>query len=369
MLETGFTLVRCVGRARFGRLVTRHGVVETPCFMPVGTVGNVKGLTWEEVAGAGARMVLANTYHLLLRPGPEILEACGGLHRFADFDLPLLTDSGGYQVMSLSPFRKITEEGVHFSSPLDGSRFLLTPEEALRIQNAIGSDVQMVLDVCPSASEGPVAQRRANELTLCWARRSLEQPRTEGTLRFAIVQGGFDAEMRRDAAQNISSLPFDGFAIGGLSVGEEERVMMEMIEAVEPCLPKEKPRYLMGVGKPSQILKAIARGVDLFDCVLPTRVARHGTLWTSRGLIRINRAEFSADIRPVDALCRCRTCRDYSRAFLRHLYRLGDPLYVRLASLHNLTYLLEILAEVRRYLSDGEEGWVDLLHRNRMIAP
>ncbi len=319
--------------------------------MPVGTIGTVKALDITDLKTAGATIMLSNTYHLLLRPGAEEVAARGGLHRFIGGDLPILTDSGGYQVMSLADLRDYDEDGVTFKSHLDGSKVRLTPEVAVRVQNLLGSDIQMVLDVCPPADAKPGEAQAATELSHRWAERAFACDRPDGVLRFAICQGGFDAAARAASSRFVAGLPADGFAIGGLSVGEPEDVMMAMLDAALPELPTDRPRYLMGVGKPSQIVRAVARGVDLFDCVLPTRVARHGTLWTTVGVIRINRNEFATDDGPLDPGCPCLTCAGHSRAYLRHIYRCGDPLYLRLASLHNLTYLLSLMARIRADLA------------------
>lgn len=348
-----FQILASSGPARRGRIHTAHGVIETPAFMPVGTVGAVKAVDPTDLRDAGADVMLSNTYHLLLRPGPEMVARRGGLHRFNGWSGPILTDSGGFQVMSLSEFRKITDEGVRFRSHLDGSEIFLSPEEALRVQGLLGSDIQMILDICPAAASSPEETRRATALSHAWAERAIAYPKPDGILRFGIVQGGMEAEPRAASASFIGGLPFDGCAIGGLSVGEPEETMMAMIEASVPHLPPEKPRYLMGVGKPSQIARAVARGVDLFDCVLPTRVARHGTLWTTEGLIRINREEFAEDDRPLEEACTCLACRRHSRAFLRHLYRIGEPLYLRLASLHNLTHVLGVMQQIRESIESG----------------
>jgi queuine tRNA-ribosyltransferase len=341
--------------ARLGRLKTNHGIVETPAFMPVGTVGPVKAVDATDLIDAGATIMLSNTYHLLLRPGAEMIERRGGLHRFTGCDLPMLTDSGGFQVMSLSDFRKLTEEGVEFKSHLDGRKVFLSPEEAARVQNCLGSDIQMVLDVCPPATADAVEVNAATERSHRWAERALKCPRPEGVLRFGIAQGGFDAERRVESTRFIASMPFDGVAIGGLSVGEPEETMFAMLEATAPHLPDDRPHYLMGVGVASQIRKAVECGVDLFDCVLPTRIARHGTLWTNEGTVRINRAAYAEDDRPVSASCSCLTCRKYSRAYLRHMYRIQEPLYLRLASLHNLTFLLSYMKSLRDALREGRE--------------
>lgn len=348
-----FEVLARSGNARLGQLRTNHGVIETPAFMPVGTIGTVKALDQVDLANAGATVMLSNTYHLFLRPGPEMIARRGGLHKFISTSLPILTDSGGYQVMSLSKFRKITDEGVHFKSHLDGHPLFLSPEEAARIQNVLGSDIQMVFDVCPGADADEAEVRRATHLSHLWARRAVEYEKPPGILRFGIAQGGMIPALRAESTATITSMPFDGVAVGGLSVGEPEEVMMEMLDVSAPHLPHDRPRYLMGVGKPSQILSAVKKGIDLFDCVLPTRIARHGTLWTSEGILRINRAEFTEDDGPLDPACRCLACTRYSRAYLRHMYRVEEPLYMRLASLHNITYLLNFMEGIRAIIRDG----------------
>lgn len=346
---------RC-GGARLGRITTNHGAIETPAFMPVGTVGSVKAVDATDLKACGANVMLSNTYHLLLRPGPEAIARRGGLHRFIHSELPILTDSGGFQVMSLSEFRTIKESGVEFRSHLDGGRVWLSPEEALRVQGLIGSDIQMVLDVCPPHDATDADVRRATELSHAWAERSVDAPRPEGVLRFGIAQGGMDAGLRAESTSRIGGMGFDGLAIGGLSVGEPEPTMFAMLDAALPHAPVTKPRYLMGVGKPSQIVRAVAAGVDMFDCVLPTRVARHGTLWTSNGIVRVNRAEHAEDDGPVDGACSCLACARYSRAYLRHLYRLEDPLYHRLASVHNLTHVLTLMRRIRAAIAENRFG-------------
>lgn len=346
-MSRGFVLEGESSVGRRGLISTNHGEFGTPAFMPVGTIGSVKAIDYSDLAASGASVMLANTYHLMLRPGLSVLADLGGLHRLTANPLPILTDSGGFQVMSLSSFRKITDEGVEFASHLDGSRLFLSPEEAVRAQNAIGSDIQMALDVCPASSADDQEVSESARLSLLWAKRTLECEPPPGVLRFGIGQGGMNAASRAESTAAIAELPFDGFAIGGLSVGEPEEKMFEMIEAAMPHLPADKPRYLMGVGKLSQIRRAIAMGVDIFDCVLPTRVARHGLLWTTSGEIRIARAEFARDALPLDEACSCHACRRYSRAYLHHLERIKDPLYLRLASLHNLTYLLGEVRAIR----------------------
>ncbi|MHB8765738.1 MAG: tRNA guanosine(34) transglycosylase Tgt [Deferrisomatales bacterium] len=339
--------------ARRGRLHLLHGSVETPAFMPVGTLGTVKAMLPEEVRALGTQMVLANTYHLYLRPGHEVIGELGGLHRFMNWDGPILTDSGGYQVFSLAQFRKISEEGVTFRSHLDGSAHLLTPERAVEIQQVLGSDVMMVLDECPPHPSPREYLEASLELSNRWALRSL-QARTRPELAlFAIVQGGMVPELRRRAAECLREHPFEGFAVGGLSVGEGQTAMLETLEATTPHLPVHKPRYLMGVGTPSDLVEAVARGVDLFDCVLPTRMARNGMLFTSRGRVAIKLARFERDSRPLDEACGCYTCQHYSRAYLRHLFKSREILASRLNTLHNLHYYQSLMRRVRIAVEAG----------------
>lgn len=345
--KNAFALKASDGSARRGAITTRHGIIETPAFMPVGTLGSVKAIDNTDLLSTGAQVMLSNTYHLMLRPGLEELEKTGGLHKYTSNDLPILTDSGGYQVMSLSSFRKVTDEGVEFRSHLDGSKLFLSPEEAVRAQTIIGSDIQMALDVCPRAGADENEVDESARLSLAWAKRTVAVDVPEGTLQFGIGQGGMSAEKRERSTKDICELDFDGFAIGGLSVGEPEDVMYKMIDSAIPFMPKDKPRYLMGVGKPSQMIEAIKRGVDMFDCVLPTRIARHGTLWTTQGLVRIGKAEHASSDLKIDENCTCLTCATYSRGYLRHLSRCSDPLFYRLASLHNLTYLLSMMKQIR----------------------
>jgi len=339
--------------ARRGRLQLRHGTVETPAFMPVGTLGTVKAMTPEELRGLGAQMLLANTYHLYLRPGHELIRELGGLHRFMNWDGPILTDSGGYQVFSLAPLRKIGEEGVVFQSHLDGSRHLLTPETVVEVQEALGSDVMMCLDECPPHPSPPEYLQSSLELSNRWALRSIAARRRPELALFAILQGGMDPELRRRAAEFLGEHPFDGYAVGGLSVGEGQQVMLETLEATTPHMPVGKPRYLMGVGTPADLVEAVGRGVDLFDCVLPTRNARNGMLFTSRGRVAIKLARFERDPRPLDEACGCYTCQHYSRAYLRHLYKSREILASRLNTLHNLYYYQELMRRVRSAVESG----------------
>ena len=339
---------------RRGRLTLDHGTVETPAFMPVGTAGTVKAARWSDVEAAGAEIVLANTYHLMLRPGGDVIRRLGGLHRFVAWDRPILTDSGGYQVMSLAGSRVLSEEGVVFRSHIDGSAHALSPEGAVDLQlGDFGVDVAMVLDECTPypASEG--AARVSMELTHRWARRAAERRGALGSGRgalFGIVQGGMFPALREESAAAAASLPFDGVACGGLSVGEPKAEMRAMVAHTAPLLPADKPRYLMGVGRPDDLLHAVANGFDLFDCVLPTRAARHGFLYTSRGTLAIKHARFREDDGPPDPACSCPTCRRHSRAYLRHLFVLGEPTASTLLTVHNLTAILDLMRGIREAL-------------------
>ncbi|HWP35859.1 MAG TPA: tRNA guanosine(34) transglycosylase Tgt [Thermodesulfobacteriota bacterium] len=342
--------------ARVGRLVLPHGAVETPAFMPVGTRGTVKGIDPAELAAAGVSIVLANTYHLWLRPGHETIRALGGLHRFMGWDGPILTDSGGYQVLSLATLRKVEEAGVVFRSHLDGSRRLLTPEGAVEIQLALGSDVLMTLDECPPYPADPAVVRAAAERTARWAARGraawLAADGARGLL-FGIVQGGTDLRLRAEQVERLGELELPGYALGGLSVGEAKGLMFDVVEWTAGRLPDDRPRYLMGVGTPDDLVEAVARGIDLFDCVLPTRNARNGTLFTSEGRLSVRRADLARDERPPDPACDCPTCRRFSRAYLRHLYVAGEMLGPRLGTIHNLTYYVRLMAEMRAAIREG----------------
>ncbi len=348
------------GAARAGALHTGHGAVPTPIFMPVGTVGSVKALAPDDLQALNARIILGNTYHLYLRPGDELIARRGGLHRFAAWDRPILTDSGGYQAFSLSGLRKISEEGVLFRSHLDGSKHLFTPEKVLSIQRRLGSDIMMVLDECVPYGTDHAYTAESIKLTTRWALRSREAFPAELTrggeaynLLFAITQGGFFKDLRRASVEELAPLDFDGFAIGGLSVGEPKAEMYELLAHTAPLLPADKPRYLMGVGTPLDIMTGIANGVDMFDCVLPTRNARNGTLYTSLGKINIKRREFAEDDGPLDPACSCYCCRTFSRAYLRHLYVSQELLSFRLNSLHNLTYFLDLMTRARQSILAG----------------
>jgi len=332
---------------RLGVLQTPRGAIHTPAFMPVGTQGTVKGLTGEEVRETGAEIVLANTFHLYLRPGPEVVAHAGGLHRFMAWDGPILTDSGGFQVFSLESLRRTGDEGVTFRSPIDGSEHTFTPEGVLEIQRRLDSDLVMPLDVCLGYPADDAQAKEALRLTMLWAGRSKVRGVAPHQMLFGIVQGGFSAALRREAAERIVELDFAGYAIGGLSVGEPREVGYTLLAEVTPRLPADRPRYLMGVGSPPDLLAAIARGVDLFDCVLPTRVARTGVVFTRSGRLSVRSARFRDDHAPPDPTCQCRVCRTYSRAYLRHLFHADEMLGPRLATFHNLAFLGTLLGEAR----------------------
>ncbi|MDD6180888.1 MAG: tRNA guanosine(34) transglycosylase Tgt [Desulfovibrionaceae bacterium] len=344
------------GAARAGSLVTAHGIVPTPIFMPVGTVGSVKAVAPDDLRAVGAPIILGNTYHLYLRPGDELVARHGGLHGFASWHGATLTDSGGFQVFSLSSLRKISEEGVEFRSHLDGSRHLFTPEKVVSIQRNLNSDIMMVLDECVPYGADYAYTEKSLALTTRWARRArAAYPQGAGqNLMFAITQGGFFKGLRKRSIEELCAVDdFDGYAIGGLSVGESKPEMMDFLYDVAPQLPAAKPRYLMGVGTPLDIVNGIAAGVDMFDCVLPTRNARNGTLYTSQGKINIKRREFAEDDGPLDPECDCYTCRTFSRAYLRHLYVSKELLSFRLNSLHNLTYYLRTVRQARAAIFAG----------------
>ncbi len=349
-------------KARCGLLETPHGRVHTPVFMPVGTLGTVKGLSQDQLEELGAEIILANTYHLYLRPGEETIRGMGGLHRFMAWPRAILTDSGGFQVFSLRGLRKLTEDGAEFRSHLDGSLHRLTPERAVEIQAALGSDIQMVLDECTEFPAGAVEARKSMERTLRWAERSLlarQQLRhpsgaAQRTALFGIVQGGTFPELRRRCAAELVSMGFDGYAIGGLSVGEARPLTYELVAATEEGLPQERPRYVMGVGLPEELPRYVALGVDMMDCVLPTRNARNGLLFTSAGRLHIRQVRFAQDHRPPDERCNCKVCRRYSRAYLRHLFVSGEMLGGILNTYHNLFFYLDTLRRIRETIAAGE---------------
>jgi len=343
-----------VAHARRGTLRTARGTIDTPQFMPVGTQATVKSLTPGDLRTAGAQVILANTYHLSLRPGHERIARLGGLHRFMSWDGPILTDSGGFQVFSLAHLRTVDDDGVSFASHLDGSLQRLTPERAIAIQEALGSDIAMALDQLVDPAAPPAEVDAAMERTHRWAERCLAARRRPDQALFGIVQGGVDAEMRRRSAAAIAGMPFDGLAIGGLSVGESKAQMASTLEVLHDALGDDpRVRYLMGVGSPPDFFAAVERGIDLFDCVLPTRVARNGQLWTSSGKLNLRNARFLDDPAPADSDCRCETCTNHSRAYLAHLFRAEELLAYRLASVHNVTYTLDLMRRMRASLDDG----------------
>jgi queuine tRNA-ribosyltransferase len=343
-----------VGRARLGTLETGHGAIDTPQFMPVGTQASVKSLTPADLHAAGAQIILGNTYHLSLRPGADRIERLGGLHRFMAWDGPILTDSGGFQVFSLAHLREVDEGGVTFASHIDGTPHRLTPESAIAVQAQLGSDISMAFDELIDPAFPPTAVADAMERTHRWAERSLAAHRRTDQALFGIVQGGVDPELRRRSVAAIAGLPFDGIAIGGLSVGESKQDMHATVQVVAEALAGDpRPRYLMGVGSPLDFFTAVEHGIDLFDCVLPTRVARTGQLWTSEGKLNIRNSRFQDDPGAVDPACRCETCQTFSRAYLAHLFRAEELLAYRLATAHNLTYTLDLMRGIRAALADG----------------
>ncbi len=343
--------------ARAGRLRLPHGEVETPVFMPVGTQASVKALSQEDLESIGAQIILGNAYHLYLRPGTEVLEAAGGIHGFMNWPKPVLTDSGGFQIFSLADLNKVTPDGVVFQSHLDGSRHEFTPEKAVDVQISIGADIMMCFDEC---TEYPAPRERVEQsmrMTLAWAERCKRhwQARDAGQQAlFGIVQGGVHPELRRECAEALAAMDFPGYAIGGVSVGEGKAEMEAVTAFTAPCLPEEKPRYLMGVGTPEDLLMGIAHGVDMFDCVMPTRNARNGSLFTSQGRINIKNAKYGRDFSPLDPQCGCPVCRTYSRAYLSHLYRAGEISALRLNTLHNLFFMLQLAALARSAIRDGQ---------------
>jgi len=340
-------------RARLGRLTTTRGVIDTPVFMPVGTQASVKALDPRELREMGTQILLGNTYHLNIRPGSEIIQAAGGLHRFMNWPWPILTDSGGFQVFSLAKIRKIREHGVEFRSHLDGSPLFLGPKEAMAIQRVLGSDIAMVFDECPPHDATPKDALGAVERTLAWARECRAQPRAAGQVVFGIVQGGINAALRERCARELAAMDFDGYAIGGVSVGEPEHEMMKAVELTEPFLPERLPRYAMGLGTPAQLVELVARGVDMFDCVLPTRVARNGTAFTRRGTVNIKGGAVKANFNPIEEGCACFACKNFTRAYLRHLLNVNEILGLRMLSVHNSHFYLEVMREIRAHLAAG----------------
>ena len=342
-----FELQATDSQARRGQLTFVRGTVETPAFMPVGTYGTVKAMTPEELREVGAEMILGNTFHLMLRPGTDVIRAHGDLHDFMHWDGPILTDSGGFQVFSLAELRRISEEGVRFQSPVNGDRVLMTPESSMQVQRELGSDVVMIFDECTPYPATEQEAAASMELSLRWARRSRDAHGDNPAALFGIVQGGMYPQLRARSAEGLMAIGFDGYAIGGLSVGEAEHERLQTLDATLPLLPHDRPRYLMGVGRPEDIVEAVRRGVDLFDCVMPTRNARNGFLYTRQGILRIRNARYRDDTGPVDPACSCYTCRNYSRAYLKHLDKCNEILGPRLATIHNLHYYQELMRGLR----------------------
>ncbi|GMA48370.1 tRNA guanosine(34) transglycosylase Tgt [Tetragenococcus muriaticus] len=341
--------------ARLGELITPHGTFPTPMFMPVGTLATVKTMSPEELKEMGAGVILSNTYHLWLRPGEDIVAQAGGLHKFMNWDQPILTDSGGFQVFSLADMRNIEEAGVHFRNHIDGSKMFLSPEKAVDIQNKLGSDIMMSLDECPPYNESHDYVKKSIERTTRWAQRGLEahaNPEKQGL--FGIVQGAGYKDLRKQSAKDLVSLDFPGYSIGGLSVGEPKAEMNEMLEFTTPLIPESKPRYLMGVGAADSLIDGAIRGVDMFDCVLPTRIARNGTCMTSKGRLVVKNAKYARDFHPIDENCDCYTCRNYTRAYVRHLLKSNETFGIRLTTYHNLYFLLHLMAQVRQAIKEDQ---------------
>jgi queuine tRNA-ribosyltransferase len=357
-----FDLLARAGDARRGRLTFERGVIDTPAFMPVGTYGSVKAMTPEELEGLGAQIILGNTFHLLLRPGIDVIRAHGGLHEFMHWQRPILTDSGGFQVFSLQSLRKITENGVEFRSPVNGDLIVLTPERSIEMQHALGSDIVMVFDECTPYPAEHAAARESLQLSLRWAKRSraafdaLKAGAGSDAALFGIVQGGIYHDLRAESLAGLLEIGFPGYAVGGLAVGEPEAERLAVLERLAPGLPADRPRYLMGVGTPADLAQAVARGMDMFDCVMPTRHARNGQLFTSEGPINIRNSRFQADTGPIDPACGCYACRNYSRSYLRHLQQCNEILGARLATIHNLYYYQGLMARMRAAIDSGTFG-------------
>jgi queuine tRNA-ribosyltransferase len=353
-----FDLLKTEGAARRGRLQLDRGSIETPAFMPVGTYGTVKAMTPEELLSLGAEIILGNTFHLMLRPGTGVIDAHGGLHGFMHWQKPILTDSGGFQVFSLAELRKITEEGVRFASPVDGSQVRLTPEDSMDVQRALASDIAMCFDDCTPWPATEAQARDSMERSMRWAARShahyyREDPAPPRGNLFGIIQGGTYAPLRQASLEALVHIGFPGYAVGGLAVGEPEEVRLAVLEGVAPLIPPDRPRYLMGVGRPEDLIRAVARGIDMFDCVMPTRHARNGHLFIQDGVLNIRNAAHASDTGPIDPECGCYTCRNYSRAYLRHLDKCNEILGARLNTLHNLHFYLDLMRRMRQALDEG----------------
>ena len=348
-----FELLATDGNARRGQLAFARGTVETPAFMPVGTYGTVKAVTPEELRGLGAEIILGNTFHLMLRPGTEVVQAHGDLHDFMHWDGPILTDSGGFQVFSLGDLRKITEKGVTFQSPVNGDKVFMGPEESMQVQRELGADIVMIFDECTPFPATETEARDSMQLSLRWARRSRDAHGDNPAALFGIVQGGMYPELRRESLDGLQEIGFDGYAIGGLSVGEPKDQREMILDKLQPIMPTDRPRYLMGVGKPEDIVDAVNRGIDMFDCVMPSRNARNGHLFVHSGVIRIRNSRYATDTRPLDENCGCYTCQHYSRSYLRHLGRCGEMLGSRLNTIHNLFYYQELMTGLRDAIAAG----------------
>lgn len=368
MTAISFDLEYVDGKARAGTLHTPHGDVKTPVFMPVGTCASVKTMSPDELKEVGAQIILSNTYHLYLRPSDQLVAEAGGLHSFMNWDRPILTDSGGFQIFSLAGLRKITDEGAKFSSHIDGSKHFFTPESVMKIEENLGSDIAMCFDECSPYPADYKTVKRAMDRTLSWARRCHCSHCREDQGVFGIIQGGLFKELREQSARDITSLDFPGYGIGGLSVGEPKPLMYEALDYTTPLMPEQKPRYLMGVGSPDCLIEGVARGVDMFDCVLPTRIARNGTVMTPYGKLVIRNAEYAHDFRPIQEDCGCYACRNFSRAYIRHLLKAGEVLGIRLTTIHNLWYLCHLMQDVRQSIIDGcfEEFRTDFWKRYKL---
>ncbi len=366
-----FNLLTTDNNARLGQLQFERGVVDTPAFMPVGTYGTVKAMTPEELLGMGAQIILGNTFHLMLRPGTEIIQKHGSLHQFMNWPGPLLTDSGGFQVWSLGDLRKITEQGVHFKSPVNGNAVFMGPEESMQVQRELGSDIVMIFDECTPfpAEREEVAQ--SMQLSLRWAKRSKEAHGDSPHALFGIIQGGMFEDLRQESLAGLTDIGFDGYAIGGLSVGEPVEDMYRVLDVLAPSLPTNKPRYLMGVGTPENLVEGVRRGVDMFDCVMPSRNARNGHLFTSKGVVRIRNSQHADATGPVDDECQCYTCQNYSRAYLRHLDKTKEILGARLNTIHNLFYYQHLMANMRKAIKNHElEDFIaDFYHKRELMVP
>lgn len=349
-----FELDRTDGKARRGRLIFDRGVIETPAFMPVGTYGTVKGMTPDEVKATGAQICLGNTFHLMLRPGTEIIKQHGDLHDFMNWDFPILTDSGGFQVFSLGAMRKITEEGVLFQSPVNGDQIMMSPEKSMQVQRDLGSDIVMIFDECTPYPATEKEAKESMELSLRWAKRSKEGHGDNPSALFGIIQGGMYPHLRAQSQEGLEKIGFDGYALGGLSVGEPKHEMMNILDHCAYKMPEDKPRYLMGVGKPEDLVESVRRGIDMFDCVMPTRNARNGHLFITTGVIKIRNAVHKTDTGPLDPECDCHTCTNYSRAYLHHLDKCNEILGARLNTIHNLRYYQRVMEGLRNAISEGK---------------